>query len=460
MITNYITRTRQNGPCTGVDTPTPGYQHLDTAADEEQIEERKAEKKARKIDKQRKKKAPLILVLKGGNLLPTTGGVIKGPNKAKIMGRGVNHPYATSRRNRSKNIGESKEKKKEETPAKEEKPTEAESLHSMQDPNKSNSFRVFGRINGQKVLILLDNGATRNFLTEEAAKKCNIALESSRPQTIIVGGGLRLKCLSEGKDMEVVIKKKPFKIDFLVIPLDGVDLILGPDPVEAERPEPRHRKRKCQYNYEFPLIVRDPHLPGFTGRSRPHPQPSGGRQVSVVASATSAPLGSVVGSSFGVILGSSSIIVLGSSVGRYTGSLGSLGSTRPCPLQRSRQRHRRQPSASPVASTAARGIPAALFGDQQPPRASGQRPAFLASTPWRPFSAGVLHRELQIPMGQAFAPGPLSGFAKAHPWPPGLALVSTVVPRRLKAKDTTTRDVAYLLGFGHGLDDRMGCMVV
>ncbi|XP_031490495.1 uncharacterized protein LOC116257681 [Nymphaea colorata] len=120
-----------------------------------------------------------------------------------------------------------KEVTKEETPVEEEKPTEAESLHSMQDPNKPNSFRVFGRINGKKILILLDNGATRNFLTEEAARKCKVPLESSQPQTIVVGGGLRLKCLNEGKNMEVVIKKKPFKIDFLVIPLDGVDLILG-----------------------------------------------------------------------------------------------------------------------------------------------------------------------------------------------------------------------------------------
>ncbi|KAF3785938.1 hypothetical protein EJ110_NYTH19190 [Nymphaea thermarum] len=88
-------------------------------------------------------------------------------------------------------------------------------------------MKVFGKINDKRILILLDSGATRNFLTEEAAKKCNVALESSQPQTIIVGGGLRLQCNNEGKDIEVIIKRRPFKIDFLVIPLDGVDLILG-----------------------------------------------------------------------------------------------------------------------------------------------------------------------------------------------------------------------------------------
>ncbi|KAF3775683.1 hypothetical protein EJ110_NYTH49397 [Nymphaea thermarum] len=151
----------------------------------------------------------------------------------------------------------------------------------MQDPNKPDSFKVFVRINGKKVLILLDNGATRNFLTEEAARRCNVPFETNHPQTIIVGGGGRLQCLSKGKDLEVVIKKKTFKVDFLVIPLDGVDLILGtsweefgsvahrfpstsaqgqvqgregdsvtdlpvgPDAVQAKQPEPSRRKRKA-----------------------------------------------------------------------------------------------------------------------------------------------------------------------------------------------------------------------
>ncbi|XP_031505753.1 uncharacterized protein LOC116268074 [Nymphaea colorata] len=122
---------------------------------------------------------------------------------------------------------EKAETKTEETPKAEGKPEEGESLHTMQDPHKPNAMRVFGRINGQKVLILLDCGATNNFLTEEAAQRCNVALQPSKPQTIVVGGGHRLKCMHEVKDMEVTIKKRTFKVDSLVIPLDGVDLVLG-----------------------------------------------------------------------------------------------------------------------------------------------------------------------------------------------------------------------------------------
>ncbi|KAF3771471.1 hypothetical protein EJ110_NYTH60230 [Nymphaea thermarum] len=96
-----------------------------------------------------------------------------------------------------------------------------------QDPYKPNSLRVFGRINGHKVMILLDNGATNNFLTKEAAKRCHVPLQPREPRTIIVGGGYRLQCVEEGRDMEVVINKRTFKIDSMVIPLEGVDLILG-----------------------------------------------------------------------------------------------------------------------------------------------------------------------------------------------------------------------------------------
>ncbi|KAF3771489.1 hypothetical protein EJ110_NYTH60291 [Nymphaea thermarum] len=76
-------------------------------------------------------------------------------------------------------------------------------------------------------MILLDNGATNNFLTEEAAKRCHVPLQPGEPRTIIVVGGYRLQCVEEGRDMEVVINKRTFKIDSLVIPLEGVDLILG-----------------------------------------------------------------------------------------------------------------------------------------------------------------------------------------------------------------------------------------
>ncbi|KAF3774694.1 hypothetical protein EJ110_NYTH52535 [Nymphaea thermarum] len=119
------------------------------------------------------------------------------------------------------------ETKKEEASTSQEKPRENESLHSMQDPYKPNSLRVFGRINGHKVMILLDNGATNNFLTEEAAKRCHVPLQPGEPRTIIVGGGYRLQCVEEGRDVEVVINKQTFKLDSLVIPLEGVDLILG-----------------------------------------------------------------------------------------------------------------------------------------------------------------------------------------------------------------------------------------
>ncbi|KAF3774384.1 Mitochondrial outer membrane protein porin [Nymphaea thermarum] len=117
--------------------------------------------------------------------------------------------------------------KKEETPKTKIKPEEVESFHSLTDPYKPNAMRVFGRINGHQVLILLDSGATNNFLTVEAVARCKAAIKPSKPQTIKVGDGYRLRSEHEGKDIEVVIKKKTFKIDLLVFPLDEVDLVLG-----------------------------------------------------------------------------------------------------------------------------------------------------------------------------------------------------------------------------------------
>ncbi|KAF3789762.1 hypothetical protein EJ110_NYTH14149 [Nymphaea thermarum] len=117
--------------------------------------------------------------------------------------------------------------KKAETPKAEDKPEEVESCHSLTDPYKSNVVRVFGRLNGHKVLTLLDSGATNNFLAVEAAARCKAVVQPSKTQTVIVGDGHHLKSVREGKDIEVVIKKKTFKIDLILVPLDGVDLKLG-----------------------------------------------------------------------------------------------------------------------------------------------------------------------------------------------------------------------------------------
>ncbi|KAF3784057.1 hypothetical protein EJ110_NYTH28949 [Nymphaea thermarum] len=126
-----------------------------------------------------------------------------------------------------KKKGKKKEKDEEKAPTEVEQPEEVASLHSIQDPYQPNALRVFGRVNGQRVMILLDNGATKNFLIEEAAERCKITPTGISPQIIIVGGGLRTKCQHEVKGIDVTVKKQTFKVDCLVIPLEGVDLILG-----------------------------------------------------------------------------------------------------------------------------------------------------------------------------------------------------------------------------------------
>ncbi|KAF3771634.1 hypothetical protein EJ110_NYTH59952, partial [Nymphaea thermarum] len=171
---------------------------------EERIEERKAKKKAHKVDKQRRKSSypsgsrhnrkELVSYRKGNEQRPHSSSYSSN-EEVIITGRRKSRVEKSEKRSERRN---EKREEKEEAPPKEEKPPEAESLHSMQDPNKPDSFKVFGRINGKKILILLYNEATRNFLTEEAAQRCNVP------------------------------KPTPdYHLEFLVIPLDGVDLILG-----------------------------------------------------------------------------------------------------------------------------------------------------------------------------------------------------------------------------------------
>ncbi|XP_049932541.1 uncharacterized protein LOC126409878, partial [Nymphaea colorata] len=125
----------------------------------------------------------------------------------------------------------------EEQPVEQECPTEIEKvdgvLHSMRDPNRPKAMRVLGTIQGHRVTILLDSGATHNFMSLETAKDSGCTLEDQAPLTVLVGDGTRLPCVHICRNMDITVQGIPYKIDVLVLPIKGMDLVLGVDWLET-----------------------------------------------------------------------------------------------------------------------------------------------------------------------------------------------------------------------------------
>ncbi|KAF3771494.1 hypothetical protein EJ110_NYTH60407 [Nymphaea thermarum] len=125
----------------------------------------------------------------------------------------------------------------EEQPVVQESPTETEKVDGvfcrMRDPNRPKAMRVFGTIQGHRVTILFDSGATHNFMSLETAKASGCALEDQTPLTVLVGDGTKLPCVHICRNLDITVQEIPYKIDVLVLPIEGMDLVLGVDWLET-----------------------------------------------------------------------------------------------------------------------------------------------------------------------------------------------------------------------------------
>ncbi|KAF3781050.1 hypothetical protein EJ110_NYTH35508 [Nymphaea thermarum] len=106
-------------------------------------------------------------------------------------------------------------------------PSPEGACHMMNDPQEPDAMKVVGRVGNLDVLVLLDSGATHNFVGEHIADRLGSIVQEQSALRILVANGDSLPCTRRCTDVELTLQKVPFKVELLVVPLPNVDIILG-----------------------------------------------------------------------------------------------------------------------------------------------------------------------------------------------------------------------------------------
>lgn len=93
--------------------------------------------------------------------------------------------------------------------------------------SKFHTMRLRGKVQGVPILLLIDSGATHNFISHELVAAMGWGVANTTPLQIKLGDGAKTQAQGECKGVLVDIGQMKVEIDALLFDLDGIDIVLG-----------------------------------------------------------------------------------------------------------------------------------------------------------------------------------------------------------------------------------------
>lgn len=100
-------------------------------------------------------------------------------------------------------------------------------LSSVVGLSNPKTMKLLGIINGAQVIIMIDPGATNNFISLSTVHKLNLPYSNLVKFGVTLGNGERVHGEGECKQLRVEVQGLTILEDFLVLELGGADIILG-----------------------------------------------------------------------------------------------------------------------------------------------------------------------------------------------------------------------------------------
>ncbi|XP_061368627.1 uncharacterized protein LOC133311584 [Gastrolobium bilobum] len=100
-------------------------------------------------------------------------------------------------------------------------------VHSVVGLTSNKSLKLLGKVNGLCVVVLIDTGASHNFLATHIVEALRLPMDAARKFNVEVGDGHRVVSPGRCRNVTLVLPNLKITQDFFVFDLRGVDLILG-----------------------------------------------------------------------------------------------------------------------------------------------------------------------------------------------------------------------------------------
>ena len=100
------------------------------------------------------------------------------------------------------------------------------SINSVVGLNDPDTMKVKGRINNKEIIVMIDCGATHNFISKKLVKSLPITIKKTAHYGVILGSGTTIQGKGVCESVEIQLADLKVWEDFLPLEL-GVDVILG-----------------------------------------------------------------------------------------------------------------------------------------------------------------------------------------------------------------------------------------
>ncbi|OIV89425.1 hypothetical protein TanjilG_21900 [Lupinus angustifolius] len=101
------------------------------------------------------------------------------------------------------------------------------SLCSMSGFTTTPSWKVEGMLKGRKVVVLIDCGASHNFIAHEVVQELRLSVQNTPSYMVEVGDGRKVKCRGKCTHLSFQVQNMGVTQDFYLFSLKGVELVLG-----------------------------------------------------------------------------------------------------------------------------------------------------------------------------------------------------------------------------------------